>query len=75
MKVKVKKLWLGHASIRDYVVKKAIKDGEDLTIEFQGKQKSFPYRSLKGHLLNTNKERHKSKYPPYLEYGLIDFPW
>lgn len=74
MITKVKKLWLGHASVRDYVVKKAIDQKEDLVIEVGGVMKTYPYKSLKTHLLNNNKTTFKSKYGSG-EYTLIDFPW
>ena len=74
MRVKVKKLWIGHASVRDYVVKKAIKNKEDITIEVDGVTKTFPYRGLKTYLTNSNNEVHKSKYNKQT-YKLIDFPW
>ena len=74
MEVKVKKLWLGHASVRDYVVDKCIKDKEDLTINLNGKRVTFPYRTLKTHLLNCNKNTFTSKFNGR-EYTLIDFPW
>ena len=73
-KVKVKKLWLGHASVRDYVVKKAIANKEDIVIECNGTSKTFPYRSLKTYLMNTTNEPHKSKFNNQT-YTLIDFPW
>lgn len=74
MIVKVKKLWLGHASVRDYIVQDCIKKHEDLIIEFQGDSRRFPSRSLKGYLSNSMKEEFKSKFTGE-NYQLIDFPW
>ena len=74
MLVKVKKIWLGHVSVRDYVVKKVLDKKEDLIIEFSGMRKTYPYRSLKTYLSNTNREIFKSKYDGQ-KYSLIDFPW
>jgi hypothetical protein len=74
MKVKVKKLWMGHASVREYIVKKCIAKKEDLTIQVYDSVKTFPYKSLKGHLLNSMGEEFKSKFDGKI-YRLIDFPW
>lgn len=74
MKVKVNRPYLGHVSVRDYIVKDAIADKEDLIIECDGKTRTYPYRSLKTHLLNTSGEVFKSKFDKR-EYTLIDFPW
>lgn len=75
MKIKVRKLFRGHASVRNYLVEKAIKNKEDLTIQVNGVTKTFPYISLKTYLTNSNNEIHKSKYKRGQEYRLIDFPW
>lgn len=75
MKVKVKKLFRGHASVRKYLVDKTIDKKEDLIVEFDGETRRFPYRSLRTHLKNNSRQKFKSKYPPYKEYELIDFPW
>lgn len=69
-----KKVWLGHVSVRDYIVKKCLKDKEDLTIQFNGVSKTFPYKSLKTYLANSNGEIFRSKYTGK-EYTLLDFPW
>ena len=74
MIIKVKKLWLGHASVREYVVNKAIRDKEDLLIEFDGTTKTYPYRSLKTHLMNKAPVEFKSKFDGKT-YRLVDFPW
>jgi len=74
MLIKVKKVWLGHVSVRDYIVKKCIKEKEDLTIDLYGVTKTYSYRSLKTHLANTTPNKFHSKYNGE-SYSLIDFPW
>jgi len=74
MKVKVKKVWLGHVSVRNYIVEKCIRMKEDLIIEHNGSKKTFPYRSLKTYLLNSSGEMFISKFNGK-KYKLIDFPW
>ncbi len=74
MFVKVKKVWMGHVSVRDYDVERCIKDKEDLTICLYDQMKTYPYRSLKTYLLNTSNMTMKSKYGGK-DYKLIDFPW
>lgn len=70
----VKKLWMGHASVRNYRVLECINKKEDLEIEFEGKTKTYPYKSLRTYILNTNGVTIKSKYGGR-DYRLIDFPW
>ncbi len=74
MLIKVKKLWLGHASVRDFIVKKCINKKEDLTIDLYGETKTYPYKSLNTYLLNTSNMTMKSKFGGQ-DYKLIDFPW
>jgi len=74
--IKIKRLWNGCASIRDYVINKAIAKNETLLVVVEGfpgcmilepddlMQKSFA-------VLNTS---FKSKFGDK-KYKLIDFPW
>lgn len=75
MVYKARKLWMGHVSVRDFLVKKCIDDKEDLIIEFDGETRRFPNRSLRTYLTNTYNTDFKSKYKEGQTYKLIDFPW
>ena len=74
MLVKVKKLWLGHASVRQYIVEKCINEKKDLTIEVMGLRKTFRHSILKNYLGNTNGVKFRSSFNGR-NYTLIDFPW
>ena len=74
MIIKVKKLWLGHASVRDYDVQSCIDKKENLIIDFAGVTRTYPYRSLKTYLTNTYNTAFASKFNGK-SYKLIDFPW
>lgn len=74
MLVKIKKLWLGHASVRDSVVKSCITKGEDLYIDLMGEVKKYPWDSLEDYLKNTSNTTFTSKFNGR-QYKLIDFPW
>lgn len=75
MIVTVKKVWMGHVSVRDYLVNKAIQKKEDLIIKLtSGERKTFPYNSLRTYLDNTTKTEFKSVFTGE-RYFLIDFPW
>ena len=71
---KAKKMWMGHVSIRDYMLEKCIHDKEDLTVNLYGETKTYPYKSLRTYLTNTYNETFKSKFGGR-DYRLIDFPW
>ena len=72
MKVKVKKLWHGAVSVRDYIVKDCQSRGEDLIIEFEDKQMTVPHSMLLfGH---KNHQRNVSQFKEEV-YDLIDFTW
>jgi hypothetical protein len=74
MLIKVRKLWMGHASIRDYEVRKCIEAGEDLTIEFDGQRRTFGYETLNGFLNDEHMTTVRSKFDGK-KYNLVDFPW
>ena len=69
---KVKKLWHGDISVRDYIVKEAIKKREDLKIIFNGEEMIINWWKLVDG--KPNKEIFKSKHTN-LEYYLIDYLW
>jgi hypothetical protein len=72
MKYLVKKLWKGHVSVRDYVVKRCAQDREDLIIDHNGEEMTIPYKSL-SNPKQLHAKKIKSKYRG--EYTLYDFEW
>lgn len=69
---KAKKLWNGSVSVRDYIVNETYKKGEDLIVEFEGKQMTVPNNMLLfGHKNRMNNISNFSKNT----YDLIDFFW
>ena len=71
---KVKKLWHGDISVRDYIVREAIIKREDLKVVFTktGEEMIIDWDKLwEG---KDNKEIFKSKHSS-LEYYLIDYLW
>ena len=72
MKYLVKKVWNGHVSVRDYIVKRCRQDREDLIIDYNGEEMVIPYKALLNpRQLNPKKIRSKFKG----EYTLYDFVW
>jgi hypothetical protein len=75
MRTKVKKLFNGHASVRDTIVLRAINKDEPLEIEYQNKIMTVSVIELykakgKFHIINF-----KSKFNYNITYRLIDFPF
>ena len=71
MKVVVKKLFNGYASVRDYIVSKCVAKKEHLIINYYGKLMTIPYE----HLL-TASQLHRTKFKSRYdgsEYELVDF--
>jgi len=74
MVIKIKKVWMGHASVRDYKVKECLKRGEDLIIDCQGHSKTFLNRELSNYLNSEHMTTVTSKFDGK-QYDLVDFPW
>ena len=72
MKVKIKRLYFGWASIRDYLVEKTLRKGEGLTIECKGETMYIPCEEL--HKGKRGTELFYSKWDKKT-YALIDFEW
>ena len=71
--MEVKKIWLGKASVREHIYKKALRQKESLGI-VHGKEYMFiPYEKLKTAKTYTE-QSFKSKYNGK-EYRLVDFDW
>jgi len=73
MKYKVKKLFHGCASIRDYIIEKCIKNQEGLTIFFNEKEMLVPLDKLKN-CYQIHKTKFQSKFGNS-QYELYDFPF
>jgi hypothetical protein len=73
MLVRVKKIWMGHVSVRDYLVKQALQRGETLTVDYLGEEKDYPPEQLDDLLKNSTHTQFKSKFGG--TYTLIDLPW
>ena len=73
MKVKIKRLWHGKASVRDYLVNEALLNHEELHISLIGTNQEMiiPYEDLikKG---TWNKEKFRSKHD-FRTYSLVDY--
>jgi len=75
MEYKAKKIYKGHISIRDYVVKKAINKKEDLVIYFKDDTMTMTLPKLKHAISHFHSREFKSKYNNGQKYKLYDFPW
>lgn len=74
MNIKIKKLWNGLASVRDYEVKDALLNNRPIKLIYQGKTMTLDKNRLE-HGLTTVKRTFKSKFDENFEYSLIDFRW
>lgn len=72
MKVVVKKLFCGLASVRDYKVKEALEWKEPLVIYYKDKVMTVPYETLRKNLFQIHTTRFSSKYNGD-SYSLYDF--
>ena len=66
-----KKSFKGMVSVRSYIVDKAIRQGKDLIIEFEGKNMIVPNERLKD-VIQLHTKKFKSQYDGK-EYELHDF--
>ena len=72
MIVKVKKLFRGHTSVRNYLVQRCINRGEDLVIVVGAVQMTVPLSKVKS-AYQIHKKKFSSKYNRGQKYELIDF--
>jgi|TARA_R100000789_G_scaffold1118_1_gene3894 hypothetical protein len=71
MRYKVKKLFNGFASIRDYIIKKCVDSENDLIIEFEDKKMTVPLSKL-DNPFQLHEREFVSKYDGS-KYKLYDF--
>lgn len=72
-KVKVKKLFIGHVSIRDYIVEKCLQKKQGIVVNFKEKSMTILYEQLKNYKQLT-KDSFQSKFKN-ITYKLYDFPF
>ena len=72
-KVKIEKLFIGHVSIRNYIVEKCLQKKQGIVVKFKGKSMTIPYEQLKNYKQLT-KDSFQSKFKD-TTYKLYDFPF
>lgn len=73
MRIKVKKMYNGHVSVRDYIIKSCRIKKEDLIIEYEEKFMTIPLGMLtKDNGFQFHRRKFKSKWNDST-YELIDF--
>ena len=72
LKVRIKRPWLGNASVRSYLVEKGIKERRDIIIEMESKTMTIPWKDLSKGIVN--KETFHSRFGKS-QYHLVDFKW
>jgi len=70
-KVKVKKLFIGHVSIRDYIVEKCLHKKQGMVVDYKGRKMTILYDQLKNSKQLT-KDSFQSKFKN-TTYKLYDF--
>jgi hypothetical protein len=71
---KIKRLFNGLASLRDYEVEEAIKKNEAVQLSCEGQTMTLSVEMLK-HGFSITTAPHKSKFNRSQEYRLVDFKW
>lgn len=74
MIITVKKLWMGHASVRDYIIRDLLAKNDSLTIKFNDQIRDYTPQELKKYIENTYHTPFKSKFNNETYY-LIDLPF
>ncbi len=72
MKVKIKKLFNGFASVRDYIIQDCIERNENLIIEYNNESMFIGQIEL-DNFEQIHKRKFKSKFNEGQEYELYDF--
>ena len=71
---KAKKLFRGHVSIRDYIVRKAIRNNETIRVTYERKKMSISIEHLKRAISTFHAKEFKSAFGDKI-YKLYDFVW
>lgn len=70
---KVKKLYNGFASVRDFIIERCIRENQDLVIDFEGKKMGVPLEHLKKpYLYQIHRRKFQSKFKEGQSYELYD---
>lgn len=74
--IKIKRVWNNIASIRDYMIKRAIQDNESITVELVGTKEHMLLTPeiMKSKSFQISTRKFKSKFDGN-EYELVDFSW
>lgn len=75
MKTKIKKLFCGHASVRDYIVQKCINKNEALIVVYNNRIMTVPITALKLAKSKFHGLRFYSQFKYNTSYKLLDFPF
>ena len=70
---KVKRLYSGLASVRDYIVEECLKRKDGLIIEVDNEKMTIPFERLDRLKFQIKKTKFESKYNPGEFYELYDF--
>lgn len=73
MKIKLRKLWKGLASIRDYMVRDCLAKSEALVFEYNGELMTILPDELRSKMFQAHHYKNQSKFKPDQTYELIDF--
>ena len=73
MTIKIKRLFHGFASVRDYQTKQAIENNEDLIITMGDQSMRVPHEEIRNGRINA--EVFQSIHEKNLKYHLVDFVW
>ena len=71
---KAKKIFNGHISIRDYIVRKAIRSNESIRVTYEGEKMILSVEQLKRAISTFHAKEFKSAFDDKT-YKLYDFIW
>ena len=72
MRARINRLFHGYASIRSYIVDRAIRNKENLVIQYDNKQMTVVWQDLDKGFKNTDVFRSKHNN---MTYTLVDYDW
>ena len=75
MEFRTKTIYNNMVSVRDYIVDKAVKQNQGLTIYYQDQVMTIPAHQVKDSYIQYKTEDYKSMYTRGQTYKLYDFPW
>lgn len=72
--IKIKRLWHGYASVRDYLIEEAKKENQGIEIVMEEESMEIPYSKIDELKTQKTKDVFYSKHDSRA-YKLIDFEW